>query len=222
MRKALRVTTRVLLLSLVTSAALVMLLRWVPVRLTPLMLKRTFQGEATALRPAPLEWVSLEEVSPELVAAVVASEDARFRSHRGFDWTEVRRMRKARRAGDGTLRGCSTLSQQTAKNVFTFGTRTLTRKALETWWTVLIELLWGKDRILEVYLNVVETGPGLFGVEAASRHYYGVGARELDLRRAAALAVCLPAPRHFRPDSLDSGRRRALERVMREVSGAGD
>ena len=176
------------------SIALVMLLKWVPVRYTPVMLKRAFQFRSEENYRSCQEWVSLENISPELIKAVILAEDQNFYSHHGFDWDELGRMWKAHRQEGTPLRGCSTISQQTAKNVFTFGSETWFRKGLETWWTFLIEHIWGKNRILEVYLNVAEMGKGLFGAGIASREYFELDASELDLRHAIALAVCLPHP----------------------------
>ena len=124
------------------SVALVVLLRWVPVRYTPVMLKRQVQsGSIRDGRPRQ-EWVPLEEVSPSLVGAVLASEDQRFMHHHGFDFQELKMMAGAHRKEGTPVRGCSTISQQTAKNVFTFGTPTVLRKVSEAWWTVLIESMW--------------------------------------------------------------------------------
>ena len=113
----------------------------------------------------------------------------------------------------GKIRGCSTISQQTAKNVFTFGTRTWARKAVEAYWTVLIEKIWGKRRIMEVYLNVVETGRGLFGAEAAARHYYGTSAARLNKKQAVAIAACLPSPLITPPDRSSDTLYRRLKHI---------
>ena len=179
---------------IVGSVILVTLLKWVPVWYTPLMLKRSVEYRKMEEFHTRQRWVSLEKMSPELIQAVIASEDNRFCEHKGFDWEEMDRMLKAHREKGKKLRGCSTISQQTAKNVFTFGSHTWARKALETYWTFLIEKIWGKQRIMEVYLNVAETGLGLYGMEAAARQYYGVHAKELNRPQASALAATLPAP----------------------------
>ena len=184
---------------ILASIAIVTLLRWVPVRYTPVMLKRAFQFRSEENYHSCQEWVSLENISPELIKAVILAEDQKFYHHHGFDWDELDRMWKAHRQEGSPLRGCSTISQQTAKNVFTFGTGTWLRKGLETWWTFLIEHIWGKNRILEVYLNVAEMGKGLFGAELAAKEYYEVPAAELDARQAIALAVCLPHPLKSNP-----------------------
>ena len=179
---------------IVGSVILVTLLKWVPVWYTPLMLKRSVEYRKVEEFHTRQRWVSLEKMSPELIQAVIASEDNRFCEHKGFDWEEMDRMLKAHREKGKKLRGCSTISQQTAKNVFTFGSHTWARKALETYWTFLIEKIWGKQRIMEVYLNVAETGLGLYGMEAAARQYYGVHVKELNRPQASALAATLPAP----------------------------
>ena len=196
MRRSLtyRLLVRTPLWIILGSIVLVIVLRWVPVRYTPLMLKRAFQFRAEEDYRTEQEWVSREHISPELVEAVIACEDQLYRQHHGFDWEGMRIMWQRHREEDAVLRGCSTISQQTAKNVFTFGSKTLLRKAVEAYWTCLIEIFWGKDRILEVYLNVVETGRGIYGVEAASLHYYGCHAADMDLRQGLSLAVCLPSP----------------------------
>ena len=179
---------------IVGSVILVTLLKWVPVWYTPLMLKRSVEYRKVEEFHTRQRWVSLEKMSPELIQAVIASEDNRFCEHKGFDWEEMDRMLKAHREKGKKLRGCSTISQQTAKNVFTFGSHTWARKALEMYWTFLIEKIWGKQRIMEVYLNVVETGLGLYGMETAARQYFGVHAKELNRQQASALAATLPAP----------------------------
>lgn len=177
------------------SLALVGLFKVVPVYYTPLMLVRYCQGERNFER----EWKPLKDISSEMVKAVIASEDGRFATHHGFDWEEIHKMMEEHRTKGKKIRGCSTISQQTAKNVFTFGSSTLVRKGFEAWYTVLIELIWGKQRIMEVYLNVAETGPGIYGVQAAAKHYYKIPASKLKRRQAASIAICLPNPRYYKP-----------------------
>ena len=179
---------------LLTSIALVTLLRWVPVRYTPVMLKRAFQFRQEPGYRSEQEWVSLENISPELIKAVILAEDQKFWKHHGFDWKEMGAMWESHRQQGTRIRGCSTISQQTAKNVFTFGSPTIIRKGLEAWWTVLIEMIWGKERIMEVYLNVVEMGQGLYGMQTAARKYFGLSANELSAKESVCLAVCLRLP----------------------------
>jgi monofunctional biosynthetic peptidoglycan transglycosylase len=146
------------------------------------------------------DWVDLEEIAPAAALAVVASEDQKFPTHRGFDLEAIEDALSEQRRGR-RLRGASTLSQQVAKNLYLWQGRSFVRKTLEAWLTVWIELLWPKRRILEVYLNVAELGPGVFGVEAASRRYFGKPAALLDRSEAALLAAVLPNPIRYRADS---------------------
>lgn len=183
----------------VASLVWVTLLKWVPVRVTPLMIRRSVQFAREDDFHTRRHWKSLDEISPEMVKAVIASEDNRFAEHRGFDWDEMRKMWKDHTEKGKKIRGCSTISQQTAKNVFTWGTQTWVRKAFEWYWTFLIETIWGKERIMEVYLNVAETGKGLYGIEAAAREYYGCQASELSRSQAVSIAVCLPSPLKYSP-----------------------
>lgn len=180
--------------TVLASLLLVLLLKWVPVRYTPVMLKRTFQFKTVGKYRTEQVWVPLERIAPDLIQAVIASEDNRFAEHNGFDRKEMKIMWAEHKEKGKKIRGCSTISQQVSKNVFTFGTRTWARKVLESYWTVLIERIWGKRRIMEVYLNVAEMGCGLYGAEAATRHYYGIPATDLNRKQACTLAACLPAP----------------------------
>lgn len=150
----------------------------------------TIWSEKRRLGEIDQEWVPLEDVAPVLVRSVVAAEDARFCQHWGID---VRAIRAA--LADGGRRGGSTLSQQVVKNVFLWQGRSWGRKALETLMTPLVEAIWSKRRILEVYLNVAEMDEGIFGAEAAARHYFGVGPDELNARQAALIAAVLPNPK---------------------------
>jgi len=177
------------------SVLLVLLFKWVPVYYTPLMLVRAVQTDYGFHR----QWKPIEEISPEMVKAVIASEDNRFATHKGFDWKEIEKMYKEHKDKGRKIRGCSTISQQTAKNVFTFGTSTVVRKVFEAYYTVLIEWIWGKERIMEVYLNVAEMGPGIYGAQAAAKHYYNVSAKNLTRRQAASIAIILPNPLHYNP-----------------------
>jgi monofunctional biosynthetic peptidoglycan transglycosylase len=149
------------------------------------------------------EWVGLSEMSRHIPRAVIAAEDSRFCEHRGFDIEAIEKAMERNQKGK-KLRGGSTISQQTAKNAFLWPGRTYVRKGLEAWFTVLIELIWGKPRIMEVYLNVAEFGRGVFGVEAASRHYFDKPAAKLTRVEAARLAAILPQP--IKRDAASPGR----------------
>ncbi|MEW6165865.1 MAG: monofunctional biosynthetic peptidoglycan transglycosylase [Pseudomonadota bacterium] len=142
-------------------------------------------------------WVDYEKISPHLKRAVIAAEDDKFIDHEGFDWEGIQKAIEKNRKKGKVVAGGSTISQQLAKNLFLSGAKTPWRKAQEAVITVWLELLWDKRRILEVYLNVVEWGEGVFGAEAAGRRYFGVGAGQLSAEQAARLAVMLPAPRKF-------------------------
>ena len=163
------------------------------------MLKRSIENRKVESFKNQHTWVSLDKISPQLAKAVVLTEDQKFYQHHGFDWEEIRKMRDDHLNKGTKIRGCSTISQQTAKNVFTFGSRTGARKIWEAYWTVLIELLWSKDRIMEVYLNVIEMGPGIYGAEAAAQHYFHTTADRLTLRQAALITACYPSPLHRNP-----------------------
>jgi monofunctional biosynthetic peptidoglycan transglycosylase len=143
------------------------------------------------------DWRPLEEISPGLVRAVIAAEDANFCAHRGFDFAEIRRALEERERG--RFRGASTISQQTAKNAFLWPRSDWARKGLEAGFTALIEAIWGKRRIMEVYLNVAEFGPGVFGAEAAAQRWFGTSAADLTAAQAARLAAILPNPRERDP-----------------------
>jgi len=139
-------------------------------------------------------WVDIENISPVMVRAVMASEDGRFMEHWGFDIKELRKMNKEHKTKGKKIRGCSTISQQVAKNCFTFCGHSWWRKGFETYYTVLIELFWSKERIMEVYLNIAETGKGIFGVEAAAQQYFDRIAAKLNTHQAVCIACVLPNP----------------------------
>lgn len=167
------------------------LFRFVPVPGTPLMLLRLVEGEGLAR-----DWTALERISPHLLRAVIAAEDARFCRHRGFDLDAIEAA-ISDYADGGKLRGASTISQQTAKNLFLWPGGGLPRKAAEAWLTVLVEALWPKRRIVEAYLNIAEWGPGIYGAEAAAQVHFRKPAADLSIGEAALLAAVLPNPRLF-------------------------
>lgn len=167
--------------------------RYVPPPATPLMILRLFQGED--LRR---EWVPLERVSPNLAAAVIALEDTAFCSHSGIDWAEMNEAVSEHMEG-GRARGASTITMQTAKNIYLWPGRAVARKVVEIPLAMLLETLWGKRRIMEIYLNVAEWGPGIYGAETAARVHFGKAARDLTPREAGLLAAVLPNPRVWSP-----------------------
>ena len=163
--------------------------------LTPLMVQRFFQQSSDSKRKVHFErdYVSLDKIDPDLITAVVYAEDGLFMYHHGFEVKQMKQAYKENKKGK-RFRGASTISQQTAKNVFLPHSRTMLRKAAEAYYTVLIEAVWGKRRIMEAYLNVVEFGDGIYGAEAASRHYFGHSAEKLSRTEAAQLAATLSSP----------------------------
>lgn len=181
----------------VATAVPVLVLRWVPPLTSAFMLEREIGARLTGERGFVLRhhWVPLREISPEMPIAVIAAEDQKFAVHSGFDWSSIG---NAISEGDARPRGASTLTQQVAKNLFLWPERSLLRKGLEAWFTVLLETLWPKRRILEVYLNVAEFGPGVYGVGAASERYFGKPAARLTRAESALLAAVLPSPRRLR------------------------
>lgn len=190
-----KIVTSLLAIFLLVSVSWVLLCRFVPVRWTPLMTIRQYEAKQAG---HPLytqqKWVSLEDISPTLIDAVLQSEDAFFYEHSGFEWDAIVGAYRRNRAMGYIVAGGSTISQQTAKNVFCTLHRTYTRKAFETYFTLLIELLWGKERILEVYLNVIELGKGIYGVEAACQNRYGHSARYTSTNEAYDIAHSIPCP----------------------------
>lgn len=197
----------------------VLLLRWLPPPTTAFMVA----DRASAVLEGDLayrnryEWVPLERISPQAALAVIASEDQRFPFHTGFDFESIRKAVRGR-----PLRGASTLTQQVAKNLFLWSGRSWLRKGMEAGITLLIEALWPKDRILEVYLNIAEFGRGVYGVQAASRKFFGKDAARLTRREAATLAAVLPAPKRWKVDAPSARvlrRRDAIMTQMRLLGG---
>jgi len=189
-------------LALVASLLAVLPWRWVPVPLTSFMLQDrvgalTSDGKGYRFTH---DWVSWEEISPHAGVAVIAAEDQKFPDHRGFDFESIDQALSDAKRGR-RVRGASTISQQVAKNLYLWPGQSWVRKGLEAWFTLLIEALWPKQRILEVYLNSAEFGRGTWGVEAASRRYFGKPAAKLSRSEAALLAAVLPAPKRFRADA---------------------
>ncbi|MCA6224287.1 MAG: monofunctional biosynthetic peptidoglycan transglycosylase [Phenylobacterium sp.] len=195
-RPRVRWLRRILVVALVLCVglplALVAVYRFVPPPVTILMIQRSLEGKGISRT-----WRPLDEMSPALIRSVIAAEDAGFCSHRGFDF-EAMQEAWAHNERSDRVRGGSTISQQTAKNVFLWPQRSYLRKGLEAGFTVLIEVGWGKRRILEVYLNTIEWGPGIYGAEAAARRNFGVGADRLTPAQAARLAAILPSPLKWR------------------------
>lgn len=202
----------------------VVALRFVPVWFTPLMFIRVAQQVAGG-REVKLQhrWVSIDKISPDLPVAVMASEDGRFLEHHGFDFKAIEHAAKENMKKDRKRKlGASTISQQTAKNVFLWPGRTWVRKGLEAYFTMLIELLWSKERIMEVYLNSIEMGEGIYGAEAVAEEHFGCSAAELTRSQCALVAATLPNPRKYNsadPSQYMKKRQRRILREMKYVKG---
>lgn len=195
--KVVRILRNIVLGLFLSSILLVILYRFVPVYITPLMIIRVAEQVADG-KPIRLErgWVPIDEISPKMVRAVIASEDNLFLDHYGFDIEGMKKAFENNKKGK-KLKGGSTISQQTAKNVFLTPSRTYVRKALEAYFTVLIEIFWSKERIMEVYLNVIEMGNGIYGIEKASEIYFNKPSKKLTSFQAALVAASLPNPRKY-------------------------
>ena len=198
----------VLVFGLIGPVLVTAIYRFVPPPITWLMVQRVFEGKGFDRR-----WRSIDNISPRLVRAVIAAEDAKFCEHNGFDLDAMEKAFASNAKGK-KLRGGSTISQQTAKNIFLWPGRSYVRKGLEAYFTVLIEVIWGKPRIMEVYLNVAEFAPGVYGAEAASRRLFGKSARDLTPREAARLAAVLPAPRRYKAATPGPYVRRRTARIQ--------
>ncbi|MBQ19268.1 MAG: monofunctional biosynthetic peptidoglycan transglycosylase [Flavobacteriales bacterium] len=194
MRKILRWIRNILLWYFAITIGMVIVLRWVPVYFTPLMIIRAVEqkmdGKSIKLEKT---WKPLSEISPDLQLAVVCTEDQNFLKHHGFDFGAIQKAIKHNEKSK-RKRGASTISQQTAKNVFLWPGRSWIRKGFEVYFTFLIESIWSKERIMEVYLNIAEMGNGIYGAEAASKAYFNTSAAKINKRQAATLAIVLPSP----------------------------
>ncbi len=197
----------------------VLLLKWIPVYYTPLMLIRSIEYRNDKTFRTYKTWRKLSEISPNMVMAVMAGEDNLFAEHHGFDWKEIKKAIKEKESGKRT-RGASTISQQTAKNVFLYPGKSWFRKGLEAYFTCLIELVWGKERIMAVYLNVVEMGKGIYGAEAAAERLFQTRASKLTKRESALIAATLPNPikrRADKPTPYIRKRAADIERIMKSL-----
>ena len=178
-----------------TTILTVVVLKFFPVYYTPLMFIRLFQLDEVKLSH---EWVSIDEISPSMPLAVMGSEDANFQEHWGFDFKAIQDAAEHnKKHPEKNKHGASTISQQTAKNVFLWPGRSWIRKGLEAYFTILIEVFWSKERIMEVYLNSIEMGPGIYGVQAVAHEHFGCDAKDLTANQCALIAATLPNPRRF-------------------------
>lgn len=204
---------RILLALMLFVGLILLMFRFLPLPTTAFMLQSPY--------PVTQKWISIDKLPSSMPLAVVASEDQRFPEHFGVDFTAIIDAVEQYSDGDG-LRGASTITQQTAKNIFLWSGRSFIRKALEATLALSLEAIWGKQRILEVYLNVAEFGKGIYGVEAASQHYFGKSARYLTKHQTAQLAVLLPSPKTRDPRSLTATLSQRVMWIERQMSQLGN
>lgn len=221
MKRIARFLYKALLWFLGVSLFLVVFFKFVPVPFTPLMAIRAVENKLNGKEMyCSHDWVSLEDISRNMQKAVIASEDGTFLTHHGFDFDAIQKAIKNNEKGR-KLKGGSTISQQTAKNVFLWQGRSYFRKALEAYFTVLIEIIWGKERIMEVYLNSIEMGDGVYGVQSAAEHWYGKKASDLTKMEAAGIAAILPNPRKFKASNSSSYIERRKSRIVKHMRYVG-
>lgn len=216
-KRLFRFIFKVLLGLFLLSVLMVVVYKFVPVPFTPLMAIRYFENPE---EPLEHDWVPIEEISRHLQLAVIASEDQNFEKHSGFDFEAIQEAMEDNRSGR-KIRGASTISQQTAKNVFLWPSRTWFRKGMEAYFTFLIEMIWSKERILEVYLNSIEMGKGVHGAQAASQHWFKKDASQLGPYEAAAIAAVLPNPREYRANPASNFIQRRKNWIVRQMQNYG-
>lgn len=199
------------------SIAWVLIYRFINPPITWLMIQRNLEIQVKSQKAGDRKWTNYADLSENLKRAAIASEDARFMQHNGFDTKAINEAFQKNKLGK-PMRGGSTISQQTAKNVFLWPHRSWLRKGFEAWFTILIEALWGKERILEVYLNVIEMGPHLYGAEAATQYYFKKSATSLTKRQAALIIAVLPNPRRWSPTNPTNYINRKVNNIVRYMS----
>ncbi|UNY99826.1 monofunctional biosynthetic peptidoglycan transglycosylase [Zhouia spongiae] len=220
-KKFFRFLFKTLLWLVVISVFFVLAYKWLPVPVTPLMVIRNIeQKQAGGAVVWKHQWVPIESISENLQLAVICSEDQKFLNHNGFDMEAIEKAFKKNKKRE-RIKGASTISQQTAKNVFLWPKRSWVRKGLEVYFTFLIELCWSKERILEVYLNSIEMGDGVYGAEAASWYWFNKSAGKLTRYEAAALAAILPNPRKYRASPATSYIRSRKEWIVHQMENYG-
>lgn len=192
LRKTLRKVKRVLIIAFVAHLIYIVALKWINPPITITQISSVVEGYGLKR-----DYVGIEDISPNARLAVIASEDQLFPDHSGFDVKSIEQVIIKRSKKPGRIRGASTISQQVAKNVFLWQGRSWLRKGVEAYFTFMIEKIWGKERILEVYLNVAEMGTGVFGIESASQQYFNKSAKKLSRKEAAMIAACLPNPKKY-------------------------
>jgi monofunctional biosynthetic peptidoglycan transglycosylase len=219
--KFVRILSKIALWFLGISVGLVLVFKFIPVFYTPLMLTRSIENKMEGKdMVCSHNWVPLDRISRNLQKAVIASEDGRFLTHHGFDFEAIQKAMENNEQGK-KLKGGSTISQQTAKNVFLWQGRSYLRKGLEAYFTVLIELIWGKERIMEVYLNSIEMGDGVYGAQAACQYWYRKDASSLTKIQAAGIAAILPNPRKYKATNSSAYINRRKSRIVKHMGYVG-
>ena len=219
--KFVRFLSKIALWFLGISVGLVLVFKFIPVFYTPLMLTRSIENKMEGKdMVCSHNWVPLDRISRNLQKAVIASEDGRFLTHHGFDFEAIQKAMENNEQGK-KLKGGSTISQQTAKNVFLWQGRSYLRKGLEAYFTVLIELIWGKERIMEVYLNSIEMGDGVYGAQAACQYWYRKDATSLTKIQAAGIAAILPNPRKYKATNSSGYINRRKSRIVKHMGYVG-
>lgn len=217
-RKILKLLLKVFFWFFGLSIGLVIVFKFIPVPFTPLMFIRTFEQMSSNQKVVwKHDWVDIDKISINMQKAVIASEDGKFTSHGGFDLDAIKKAYKDNKKGK-SIKGGSTITQQTAKNVFLWPGRNVLRKAFEAYFTILIEVIWGKERIMEVYLNSVEMGNGIYGVEAASNYWFGKSAEKLTKRESAAIAAILPNPRKYKATNSSKYINKRINLIMKQMN----
>lgn len=224
-KKIFRFIFKITLWFFIISIGLTLIYRFIPVPVTPLMVIRLWEQAWDEKKDVRLykDWVSIDNISKNMPQAVYAAEDQKFLEHNGFDWKAMEEAWEKNKKGK-RIKGASTISQQTAKNVFLWPSRNLIRKGLEAYFTFLIETIWTKERIMEVYLNVIEMGPGIYGIEAASQTFYNRPASKLTRQQAAMIAAVLPNPIRWspaKPTGYIRGRQSWILRQMNNLTPIG-
>ncbi len=217
MKRILKFLLKIIAGFFIITIFFVILYKWVPVPFTPLMAIRYFENPE---EPIQHDWVPISEISPHLQLAVISSEDQNFLTHSGFDIKAIEKAMDENKKGK-RIRGASSISQQTAKNVFLWPQRSWIRKGLEVYFTFMIELFWSKERILEVYLNSIEMGKGIYGAEAASLAWFKKPAAKLSAYEAAAIAAILPNPRQYRANPASNFINQRKNWIVRQMQNYG-
>lgn len=202
----------------ISTIGTVLCYRWIPVAITPLMIIRNIENFKDG-KPIEIfhQWVDIGKMSQYMPLAVIASEDQNFLRHHGFDFKAIKQAVSEKKNGK-RIRGASTISQQTAKNVFLWPASTWTRKALETYFTVLIEIFWSKERIIEVYLNSIEMGPNIYGIEAVAQRHFGCSSSDLRRSDCALIAATLPNPIKYSSFAPSTYMRKRQKEIMRQMN----